>query len=176
MGPILPSHQPLGWGSPARAGPPVLPVPLSSSSRSCLSPSQLWDLEKPPLEDGGHGGMCPTGSLPGLSKHGARGLHDAQRACEHRFCCEGQGPGPEGSHCLPSGCSLADSALPPSSSTSLQRLQQASPIAPVGPQPVSLSGPYWEGCSPTPLCPWFSIGGQVSCEMLTSGMTESGRS
>ena len=42
------------------------PCPLSSSSRSWLSPSQLWDLEKPPLEDGSHGGMCPTGLLRGV--------------------------------------------------------------------------------------------------------------
>lgn len=67
-----------GWGRSShhtrpRGGvlPPVLAhppcqCPLSSSSRSWLSPSQLWDLEKPPLKDGGHGGVCPTGFLRGV--------------------------------------------------------------------------------------------------------------
>ena len=50
---------------PVLAHPPCQ-RPLSSSSRSWLSPSQLWDLEKPPLKDGGHGGVCPTGFLRGV--------------------------------------------------------------------------------------------------------------
>lgn len=47
--------RPAGWGSPTRTGPAHPPCPESSSSRSWLSPSRLWDLEKPPLEIGGHG-------------------------------------------------------------------------------------------------------------------------
>lgn len=94
------------------------------------------------------------GHCRGLSKHGARGLRDAQRACEHRFRCEDKAPGPEGSHCLLLLAALADSApLPPSSSASSSASSSRPPRLPLsGP---SLSHSLWAllgGMLTNPLC------------------------
>lgn len=92
------------------------------------------------------------------SKHGTRGLRDAQRACEHRFCCEDKAPGPEALTAYSSWRPSLTAPLPPSSSASSSR-----------PPRLPLSGPSLSRSL------WALLGGMLTNPLCVPGSAEGAR-